>query len=232
MTKKIPLNSSVLLIVDRPTGHKELANQFLLDQGLLKRKVATGLVWFNQEEESLKIATVREFINKASYGTYAGEDKISVLLHVDQGSQAAQNALLKIVEEPPANTTIVLTATDAHDLLPTIKSRCLIQYLDKAHQEKELDQETKEIIDHWLQLLKKPQQISYSQIIDFAQNHKRTEAKTIVRYLINKLHQQPQKNRQTLFSLKQLLKVYNQLDQNLNVKLSLENCLFKIKRSS
>ncbi len=232
MTKKIPLNSSVLLIIDRPSGHKELANQFLLDQGILKKKVATGLVWFNQEEENLKIETVREFINKASYGTYAGEDRISVLLHVDQGSQAAQNALLKIVEEPPANTTIVLTATDAHDLLPTIKSRCLIHYLDKTQQKKEPDQETKKIIDHWSQLLKNPQQISYSQIIDFSQNHKRAEAKIIVRYLINRLHQQPQKNRQTLISLKQLLKVYKQLNQNLNVKLSLENCLFKIKKFS
>lgn len=40
-----------------------------------------------------------------------------------QGQQAAANGLLKTLEEPPENTTIVLTAQAPHKLLDTIRSR-------------------------------------------------------------------------------------------------------------
>ncbi len=42
-----------------------------------------------------------------------------------ESSPEAANALLKILEEPPADTTIVLTASDPEALLPTIRSRTL-----------------------------------------------------------------------------------------------------------
>jgi DNA polymerase-3 subunit delta' len=42
-----------------------------------------------------------------------------------EASQEAANALLKILEEPPPAVTLVLTASDPEDLLPTIRSRVL-----------------------------------------------------------------------------------------------------------
>ena len=42
-----------------------------------------------------------------------------------EASPEAANALLKVLEEPPADTTFILTAADAESLLPTIKSRVL-----------------------------------------------------------------------------------------------------------
>lgn len=42
-----------------------------------------------------------------------------------ESSPEAANALLKILEEPPADTTIILTASDPEALLPTIRSRTL-----------------------------------------------------------------------------------------------------------
>ena len=42
-----------------------------------------------------------------------------------EASPEAANALLKILEEPPADTTFILTATDPDALLPTIRSRVL-----------------------------------------------------------------------------------------------------------
>ncbi len=42
-----------------------------------------------------------------------------------EASPEAANALLKVLEEPPADTTFILTAADADSLLPTIKSRVL-----------------------------------------------------------------------------------------------------------
>jgi DNA polymerase-3 subunit delta' len=42
-----------------------------------------------------------------------------------EASPEAANALLKLLEEPPPDTTVVLTASDPHVLLPTIRSRLL-----------------------------------------------------------------------------------------------------------
>jgi DNA polymerase-3 subunit delta' len=40
-----------------------------------------------------------------------------------EGSDMAANALLKLLEEPPANTFIILTSSEPGALLPTIRSR-------------------------------------------------------------------------------------------------------------
>ena len=47
------------------------------------------------------------------------------LLVAQEGSQEAANALLKVLEEPPADTTLILTSSDPDALLPTIRSRLL-----------------------------------------------------------------------------------------------------------
>ncbi len=50
--------------------------------------------------------------------------------------RAGQNAILKILEEPPENAIIILTAESAAVLLPTIRSRCRVmklERLDEAH---------------------------------------------------------------------------------------------------
>jgi len=46
-----------------------------------------------------------------------------ILENIDQSSTEAQNALLKTIEEPPADTVMVLTATSELSVLPTILSR-------------------------------------------------------------------------------------------------------------
>src|SRR4029453_11349249 len=40
-----------------------------------------------------------------------------------EGSEQAANAFLKLLEEPPADTTIILTSSEPGALLPTIRSR-------------------------------------------------------------------------------------------------------------
>lgn len=46
-----------------------------------------------------------------------------IIAHADALTTEAQNALLKLLEEPPADTIVVLTAANVHTLLPTIRSR-------------------------------------------------------------------------------------------------------------
>lgn len=49
--------------------------------------------------------------------------RVIIIEHAQRMTTEAQNALLKILEEPPLDTIVILTAGQAHDLLPTIQSR-------------------------------------------------------------------------------------------------------------
>ncbi|MEO0019466.1 MAG: hypothetical protein ABIK47_02350 [candidate division WOR-3 bacterium] len=54
-----------------------------------------------------------------------------IILSAHQLNEQAQSALLKILEEPQANTLFILTATNSNALIPTIRSRChIIRFAD------------------------------------------------------------------------------------------------------
>ena len=67
------------------------------------------------------------------------EQTYYVIPNVEQMSGAAQNALLKILEEPPNNAGFILTTTQENLILPTIKSRCVTYYMN-VYSEKELNE--------------------------------------------------------------------------------------------
>ena len=50
-------------------------------------------------------------------------NRVVVAEHAGDMTPQAQNALLKTIEEPPAGTVIILTASNELDLLPTVRSR-------------------------------------------------------------------------------------------------------------
>jgi DNA polymerase-3 subunit delta' len=74
------------------------------------------------------LATVRLIQRRAALKSVEGGPTVFIIGHAErlvpqESSQDAANALLKLLEEPPANTWFILTATDAGRLLPTIQSR-------------------------------------------------------------------------------------------------------------
>jgi DNA polymerase-3 subunit delta' len=74
------------------------------------------------------LASVRLLRRQAALTPVAGGRKIFVLGDADrlvpqESSPEAANALLKLLEEPPADSVFVLTTVDARRLLPTIRSR-------------------------------------------------------------------------------------------------------------
>ncbi len=56
---------------------------------------------------------------------YEGRRRFVIVDPADAMNPQAQNALLKTLEEPPDDTTLVLVASSPDSLLPTIRSRCL-----------------------------------------------------------------------------------------------------------
>ncbi len=67
----------------------------------------------------------RELINKVQVSPAVAPRKVAILHEVDRMNTAAANVFLKTLEEPPANTTLLLLTTRPYALLPTIRSRVL-----------------------------------------------------------------------------------------------------------
>jgi DNA polymerase III subunit delta' len=75
-------------------------------------------------QKDLKIDTVREWLRDVTLKPYEGRRRVFILHDAERLSEAASNAMLKTLEEPPPYATLVLVANTAGDLLPTIVSRC------------------------------------------------------------------------------------------------------------
>ncbi len=67
----------------------------------------------------------RELINKVQVSPAVAPRKVAILHEVDRMHITASNIFLKTLEEPPANTTLLLLTTRPYALLPTIRSRVL-----------------------------------------------------------------------------------------------------------
>jgi DNA polymerase-3 subunit gamma/tau len=68
------------------------------------------------------IDDIRELVSRVGYAS-PGRTKVYVLDEVHMLTDAASNALLKTLEEPPAHVVFVLATTDPQKVLPTIRSR-------------------------------------------------------------------------------------------------------------
>jgi DNA polymerase-3 subunit delta' len=67
----------------------------------------------------------RDLIAKVQVSPAVAPRKVAILHEVDRMNTAAANVFLKTLEEPPANTTLLLLTTRPYALLPTIRSRVL-----------------------------------------------------------------------------------------------------------
>lgn len=69
---------------------------------------------------------IRNLINQVRIAPTIGTKKAYIIDEVHMLSQAAFNAFLKTLEEPPAHAVFILATTEKHKVLPTILSRCQI----------------------------------------------------------------------------------------------------------
>jgi len=67
----------------------------------------------------------RELIGKTQVSGSVSPRKVAILYECDRMNLAAANIFLKTLEEPPANTTLLLLTTQPYALLPTVRSRVL-----------------------------------------------------------------------------------------------------------
>lgn len=76
------------------------------------------------ENGSIKIDQVRDIIESVAYRPFEGRRRAVIIDQADTLVKAAQNALLKTLEEPPPSSVFVLVTSRPDMLLPTVRSRC------------------------------------------------------------------------------------------------------------
>lgn len=83
------------------------------------------------DEGRIKIDQVRSVQYELALSPREGRWRVCIISDFQTATTEAANALLKTLEEPPSRVVLILTATDASLLLPTIVSRC--QHLPLRH---------------------------------------------------------------------------------------------------
>ena len=115
-----PAPQSLDIPADHPVSHRILAlsepRLFLLrrawDDTARKLKTTIG------------VDEVRRMKSYFALSAADGGRRVAIIDAVDEMTTGAANALLKLLEEPPANVTLLLISHQPSKLLPTIRSRC------------------------------------------------------------------------------------------------------------
>jgi DNA polymerase III subunit delta' len=110
--------------------------------GRIERRNHPDVLWLMPEDErvtrglagksdftgtpskELKVDQVRAVQDRLALRALEGERKLAIVASAHLMNEAAQNAFLKTLEEPPPGTVLVLIASASERLLPTIRSRC------------------------------------------------------------------------------------------------------------
>jgi len=72
------------------------------------------------------IDSIREIRNSVNQAPMSGESRVWILDEVHKATNDAQNAMLKLLEEPPDHVYFILCTTDPQKLLSTILQRCTV----------------------------------------------------------------------------------------------------------
>jgi DNA polymerase-3 subunit delta' len=83
------------------------------------------VVRLEEDAQQIKVDQVRELIESLALKSYRGGFKVAVIEGAEALNANGANAFLKTLEEPTANTVLIMIARPNHRLPATIASRCL-----------------------------------------------------------------------------------------------------------
>lgn len=128
------------------------------------RKVASGIhpdvsIIRRLPDESGKMRSeivinqIRDMRRDAAVLPNEADGKIYVIEEAEKMNTAAQNAALKLFEEPPENVHFILLTNNPEKLLPTVRSRCVMQRC--ASDEAAFDEQTETLAGSYVDLVQK-----------------------------------------------------------------------------
>ena len=92
-----------------------------------------GIIWTDHPDVGMVVAAPKRVLlveqmrlieREANYRPYEGKARVFLIDDADKLNDSSANALLKVLEEPPHTSHIVLLTSRPDMLLPTIRSRC------------------------------------------------------------------------------------------------------------
>lgn len=107
-------------------GKEESEEDYLEDIGRVmeeKRQDIFSSYAFSKKV-SIRVAHARNIIKRANVKPFGSSHNIFIIVDAHAMREEAQNALLKLVEEPPASCILILVTPNSDALLYTIRSRC------------------------------------------------------------------------------------------------------------
>ena len=181
---------------------------------------------FHTYEKAMGIEDVRNIQKAILLKPFRGKTKAVVIDAYENITQEAQNALLKILEEPPANTIIIITTTEKELILPTIISRCKIIFLQEI--ETKLTEDDILKFGNVLNILENGKSGDKLKIAQDATKDKEIAAlwlEQLAIFVKDKLEKDT-KNEKYLNFLKELQKTYKAIKStNVSQRIALENLL-------
>lgn len=141
---------SIIITSHNITERDEYALQFCKDKKISGFDITKIDINPDEKKNSIGIEDIRVIQKSLLLRPIQGDKKAIIISNAHTLTIEAQNALLKILEEPPVHTTILLTLPQKDLLLSTICSRCQIIELatvQKALLKDEKDQLQKIIVD-------------------------------------------------------------------------------------
>ncbi|MFL5560388.1 MAG: ATP-binding protein [Gemmatimonadaceae bacterium] len=111
---------------DADASHEDVRQDYA--EAIAERVAANGLYARPSGSEGIFVVAVRSIVHRAGISPAIGRRKVFVVgdgerMVPQEGSEMAANAFLKLLEEPPTDTTIIVTSSEPGALLPTIRSR-------------------------------------------------------------------------------------------------------------
>lgn len=95
---------------------------------MMEHKDHPDVIWVTHEKPNvISVKEVREqIVNTIDIMPYKGPYKIYIIDEAEKMNPAAQNAILKTIEEPPQYAVLLLLTSNRGAFLPTILSRCIL----------------------------------------------------------------------------------------------------------
>jgi DNA polymerase-3 subunit delta' len=85
------------------------------------------VIWYNESQEPLTIDRSRFLAKEVLTKPYIAEYRVFILKNMELATIEAQQAMLKLLEEPPAHIQFILTTQYPSMILPTILSRVKLE---------------------------------------------------------------------------------------------------------
>ncbi len=208
---------------------KELANFLETKEWQKPTNILLDAKFIDGSSQKLGVEVAREFSDFLYRQPAVSSRRTLVINNATDFTDQAQNAILKIVEEPPSHALIILTMRDVNSLLPALKSRLQAVYVAPDSTMKAalspVEERAQEILEKFLMTSGSERSKLLKSLVDEDKESEKGEqiVDAFVRALIVELAKKPEQN---TLALKELLKRQTAMgDFSTSKKLQLEAAL-------